>query len=89
MNELPILIYKETEPQVVPDLNNAESLETTLPIVLWGGKQVQIKQIFYEYLKMGANQKSVEKTRLNISLFKIISDIQNSHPAYLRSCLSA
>lgn len=89
MIELPILIYKETEPQVVPDLNNAESLETSLPIVFWGGKQVQIKQVLSKYFKMDANHASVQRRRLAISLIDIIGRIQKSHPDYLRSCLNS
>lgn len=89
MTELPRLFYKETEPQMVPDLNNAESLETTLPIVFWGGKQVQIKQVLSEYLKMGAAHDSVQKRRLGYSLINIINRIKKSHPDYLRKCLSA
>lgn len=88
MIELPRLFYKETEAQIVPDLNNAESLETTLPVVFWGGKQVKIKHVLLKYLEMDAAHECVQKRRLGVSLINIINCIKKSHPDYLRSCLS-
>ena len=88
MIELPILIYKETEPQVVPDLNDAESLETKVPVVLWEGKQVQIKQVWSVYLQIGTGTESIQKMELRFSLIDIINRIQKSHPDYFTSCLS-
>ena len=88
MIELPILIYNETKPQVVPDLNDAESLETEVPIVLWGGKQVHIKQVWSVYQQIGTGTESIQKMELRLSLIDIINRIQKSHPNYLASCLS-
>ena len=88
MIDLPILIYNETKPQVVPDLNDAESLETEVPIVLWGGKQVQIKQVWSVYQQIGTGTESIQKMELRLSLIDIINRIQKSHPNYLASCLS-
>ncbi|WP_066015950.1 hypothetical protein [Endozoicomonas atrinae] len=88
MIELPRLIYQETEPQVVPNLNDAKSLETKIPVVLWRGKQVQIKQVWLEYNKMGIDSESIQKMELRLSLIDIISRIQVSHPEYFARCLS-
>ena len=87
MNDLPILFYKETEPQVVPDLNNPESLETSVPIVSWGGKRVHIKEIWSEYQKIGATHENVQKRTISLRLIQIISQIQKTHPDYFISCL--
>lgn len=88
MNELPTLSYKQTAPQVVPDLNNAESLETLVPIVTWGGKQVHIKEIWSRYHEINTVHEPVQKLELRLCLINIISNIQKTHPDYLRSCLS-
>ncbi|WP_257267194.1 hypothetical protein [Endozoicomonas sp. ONNA2] len=85
MTEFPKLIYKETEPQVVPDLNDPKSLETSLPIVIWHGKQVQIKQICLAYIELGKDNESVHKIALRVSMLEIIAQITKSHPHYLPS----
>lgn len=89
MIKLPILTYEDSKPQVVPDLSNPESLETTLPIVTWGGKRVQIKQIWAEYLKMSTDLGPVQKRRLGLCCIDILNRIKKSHPDYFTRCLNA
>ena len=87
MIEPPRLIYVETAPQVVPDLNDAKTLNTTLPVVLWHGKQVGIKQVWLTYLKLRESNDSVEEMELRSCCNQILDQIQTSHPQYFECCL--
>ncbi|WP_299735355.1 hypothetical protein [uncultured Endozoicomonas sp.] len=88
MMDFPKLSYVEMN-QVVPDLEKPETLEIRVPVIMWHGRKIEIRQAVLEYMRLvSPDIKSREQQTLKQVFLKIIGTIQQSHPDYFSRCMA-
>ncbi|WP_067515587.1 hypothetical protein [Endozoicomonas ascidiicola] len=88
MMDFPKLVYIEMN-QVVPDLEMPETLEVSVPVIMWHGRKIEIRQAVLEYARLvSPDVKSREQQTLKQVFQKVIGVIQKSHPDYFRRCMA-